>query len=662
MAWLERLSIRLRIVLLCAIPLVLIAVLSAIILAGLGNLGDAYATQSRFSATRLLATRILEKSSLLRIASGAATQQADPGSTPGEARAGFLTTHEEMIGFLNRLSAGSDDQDVKAHVKQLAAAAAWARELYAAHLTLRDELGEDGTGLTGALQARSLAVEHLFLDKTLPGPIAEPLKAAIARLRAVERDTMLWETRQIADGFPVVMTATKAMLAAAERRGDIGPEFLAELTAYDKAFAAWKEAKRQLGASAQTLGEAVDLIIQDAGRMEAETGAAQAHALSDSVARIREGALVTGLCLLGAPVFLVGFAFAFGRSLLVPIRQMTDATNRLAAGDVDVVIPHVDARNEIGSLARALVTAQENAVGRAELALINDAEAAQRARRADRVSGLVTDFERAGTGVIDTVADASLRLLAAAHLVGGQANEVAQQARSAVEAVEVASSNITIAAGAVEELATATAEITDSAEGSQRVVRSAVEMSARTAAAIDGLAGRARTIGEVVDLIRSVASQTNLLALNATIEAARAGEAGRGFAVVASEVKSLAKQTSAATDRIASDISSLQAAAFQAARDVVASSSIMAEVAQATGVVRAAVEEQKAASSEIAKRMGEAMDQSRQGSEAMRGVSAAAQTAQAISGDVARLAEDLGEAARRLSGEMSGFLGDVQAA
>ena len=67
-------------------------------------------------------------------------------------------------------------------------------------------------------------------------------------------------------------------------------------------------------------------------------------------------------------------------------------------------------------------------------------------------------------------------------------------------------------------------------------------------------------IADIIGVIDEIARQTNLLALNAAVEAARAGEAGRGFAVVASEVKSLATQTSKATEEIGGQIAAVQSA------------------------------------------------------------------------------------------------------
>jgi len=66
-----------------------------------------------------------------------------------------------------------------------------------------------------------------------------------------------------------------------------------------------------------------------------------------------------------------------------------------------------------------------------------------------------------------------------------------------------------------------------------------------------------QNVAKVSGEIAQIARHTNILSLNATIEAARAGEAGRGFAVVAHEVKSLAKQTSGATDDIGRTVAAL---------------------------------------------------------------------------------------------------------
>ena len=118
---------------------------------------------------------------------------------------------------------------------------------------------------------------------------------------------------------------------------------------------------------------------------------------------------------------------------------------------------------------------------------------------------------------------------------------------------------------------------------------------------VDRLRDSSAAIGNVVNLIATIAKQTTLLALNSTIEAARAGEAGRGFAVVASEVKALAVQTQSATEEIRQKIDALQQDAATSIAAVHRISDAIAAIRPVFSHVNGAVAEQSATTGEMAR-------------------------------------------------------------
>jgi methyl-accepting chemotaxis protein len=179
---------------------------------------------------------------------------------------------------------------------------------------------------------------------------------------------------------------------------------------------------------------------------------------------------------------------------------------------------------------------------------------------------------------------------------------------------------------------------------------------------VSSLAGAAQKIGEVVAFITQIASQTNLLALNATIEAARAGDAGRGFAVVASEVKSLATQTSNATDDIRAQIEAIQAETAEAVNAIQCISATIVEVNDISTTMASAMEEQAAATKEITRNVQEAADSARHVSENINGVSTAVEGTGRAASDLLGEADKLASQADTLQAETRDFVATVRAA
>ena len=294
--------------------------------------------------------------------------------------------------------------------------------------------------------------------------------------------------------------------------------------------------------------------VRDAALAEAEERAGAARDTALTMLALAGLAVVALLGVLG------GVTVMLRRRVITPLATLTGAVGDLAAGRHDVTIPTVERADEIGAMAGSLQVFKDALIAKkaADAAAAVEADAKiQRGQRVDRITG---DFEAMIGQIVEIVSQASTELEASAGTLTATAERSEELATTVAAASEEASTNVQSVASATEEMASSVNEISRQVQGSARIANEAVEQAQKTNDRVAELAKAAARIGDVVELINTIAGQTNLLALNATIEAARAGEAGRGFAVVASEVKALAEQTAKATGEISQQISGIQAA------------------------------------------------------------------------------------------------------
>jgi methyl-accepting chemotaxis protein len=463
----------------------------------------------------------------------------------------------------------------------------------------------------------------------------------------------------------------EAQIALLER-ADLPPNLAALLANVKTGVGKYAEAFDKTGPNL-VLGDEIyykaitPLTVSAIGRLEAvkeSIGKAFEKTAADTEGVI--GSTVTTQEIVAGAAVVIGLLIAFliARGIIGPLSGLTSGMKELAGGNFGVVLPGLDRKDEVGDMAQAVETfkvkAEEKAREEAEAKTRQDQIAAQQ-RKADMVK-MADSFEAAVGEIVDTVSSASTELEASATKLTATAERAQQLTAMVAAASEEASTNVQSVASATEEMASSVNEISRRVQESARMAHGAVDQARRTNDRVGELSKMAARIGDVVELINTIAGQTNLLALNATIEAARAGEAGRGFAVVASEVKALAEQTAKATGEIGQQISGIQAATEESVGAIKEISGTIERLSEISATVASAVEEQGAATQEISRNVQQAAQGTQQVSSHIADVQRGAGETGSASSQVLSAAQSLSGDSNRLKLEVGKFLDTVRAA
>jgi methyl-accepting chemotaxis protein len=507
------------------------------------------------------------------------------------------------------------------------------------------------------------------------------LRAGVITYRNVIREHMLSQTLEdklamektlasVVDGNSKIRAAYEPMIVSAEERA-LYNDWVKLWESYKKGTEEVMTLSRK--APGQVPREAHELNTKTVNKIGLDADAVLKKSIdfnnagADKVAQDAAGSYTSAFMMLAtilgmAVIIGIAVSYYLVRDVSTGINSIVTPMQALGKGDLTADVPHQGESTEIGAMADTLQVFKNALIAKkaADEAAAADAEA--KIERGRRVDGITRNFENVIGEIVQTVSSASTQLEASAGTLSATAERAREVTTTVASASEEASANVQSVASATEELSSSVTEISRQVQESARMASGAVGQARTTNDRVSELSKAASRIGDVVELINTIAGQTNLLALNATIEAARAGEAGRGFAVVASEVKALAEQTAKATGEISQQITGIQGATQESVSAIKEISGTIERLAEISSAIAAAVEEQGAATQEISRNVQQAARGTQQVSSNVTDVQRGAGETGAASSQVLSAAQSLSGDSKRLRLEVGKFLESVRAA
>jgi methyl-accepting chemotaxis protein len=277
-------------------------------------------------------------------------------------------------------------------------------------------------------------------------------------------------------------------------------------------------------------------------------------------------------------ILMIIIGFLIVRNISGPLNEITKIATRIGEGDLDVELPVVERKDEVGILLQNFSSMIE--------ALKRMANAAQKIAAGDITGSIVPQSEKDILGnaflqMLNNLRRIMKDIMEGVSMIGSSASEIlaaTTQVASGTAETATAISETTTTVEEVQQAAKQTAQkaknVADSAQklaqvsqNGQKAVEETGNVMNRIREQMDSIAQtvvrlseQSQSIGGIIASVTDIADQSNLLAVNAAIEAAKAGEQGKGFAVVAQEIKNLAEQSKQSTSQVRNILNDVQKA------------------------------------------------------------------------------------------------------